>query len=107
MSFFEQDINKSVNLKSPGTYILLLELKRKSSDIKIGRKLEVSLEPGLYSYVGSALGPGGLVTRLRRHASKSSIKHWHIDYLLPYTKIIGALVIPVYYASMFTNLAAL
>jgi sugar fermentation stimulation protein A len=30
---------------------------------------------------------------LSRHAAKRKRKHWHLDYLLPYVQIFGALVI--------------
>ena len=80
------------NLKNPGTYILLPKLSQNTC-IKIGRKGEINFASGTYAYVGSALGPGGLGSRLKRHASGKTSKHWHIDYLLAYTKIFGALVI--------------
>jgi len=37
--------------------------------------------PGLYLYVGSARGPGGLRARIRRHLRRYKPKRWHIDYL--------------------------
>ena len=77
---------------NPGTYILLIELP-KQSNIAVGRTLRVILEAGLYCYVGSALGPGGLAARLKRHASISLRKHWHIDYLMPPAQLVGALII--------------
>jgi Uri superfamily endonuclease len=82
----------SVIHNTPGTYMLLLILPNRS-DIEIGRTRRVGLEPGLYCYVGSALGPGGLAARLRRHAYAGERKHWHVDYLLPYAQLVGALVI--------------
>ncbi len=81
----------TVTLKGSGTYILLLRLEKRSN-IAVGQNRQFSLKPALYFYVGSAHGPGGLFARLRRHTSVSTNKHWHIDYLLPHTKIIGALV---------------
>jgi Uri superfamily endonuclease len=36
---------------------------------------------GLYCYVGSAFGPGGLDARLRRHLRRSKPLQWHIDLL--------------------------
>jgi len=77
---------------TPGTYMILLKLSSRSN-IKIGRTRRVSLERGLYCYVGSALGPGGFTARLRRYASIGMRKHWHVDYLLPHAELIGALVI--------------
>ena len=75
---------------SPGTYLLLLELPgRLDATVRGGR--EYRLEAGLYAYVGSARGPGGLASRLRRHAVESSRKHWHVDYLVPHADLKGAL----------------
>jgi Uri superfamily endonuclease len=51
------------------------------------------LEPGLYCYVGSARGPGGLRARLRRHCSDPARKHWHIDHLARHTRVEGFLVV--------------
>ncbi len=76
----------------PGTYLLLLTLPA-SAELQIGRNRTISFESGLYCYVGSALGPGGLAARLQRHASGRGRRHWHIDYLLPHGQLTGALVI--------------
>lgn len=70
----------------------MIELAERSA-VEIGRAGSVELEPGLYGYVGSALGPGGLAARLRRHASRPVRKHWHVDHLLDRAKLLGALVI--------------
>ncbi|WP_425429711.1 DUF123 domain-containing protein [Desulfurobacterium indicum] len=39
------------------------------------------LSEGIYSYVGSAFGAGGLKSRLNRHLKKRKKKHWHLDYV--------------------------
>lgn len=49
--------------------------------VEIGRLGLLHLEPGYYAYVGSALGPGGLRTRLGRHLHGAGRVHWHIDNL--------------------------
>ena len=36
---------------------------------------------GYYIYVGSAFGPGGVLSRVSRHCRKAKSKNWHIDYL--------------------------
>ena len=77
---------------TPGSYILLLVLEDGCA-LRAGRLGAVDLRPGLYGYVGSALGPGGLRARLARHASGSPRKHWHIDFLLPHARVTGALVV--------------
>ena len=75
---------------SAGTYLLLADC-RAPKTIPIGRLGPVHFDTGVYAYVGSAHGPGGLAARLGRHIAGSGRKHWHIDYLLAHTKIIGAL----------------
>jgi len=35
----------------------------------------------MYTYVGSAFGPGGLAARVGRHLKTKKRRHWHIDYL--------------------------
>ena len=80
----------------PGTYALVLYL-RKTSEIEIGKLGSSICPPGYYIYVGSALGPGGLAGRLRRHsrstASPEWQPRWHIDYLRHYTKTVGLWVV--------------
>lgn len=67
-------------MTTSGTYLLILRLSavRRICIGKLGRH---SLQPGLYAYVGSARGPGGLAARLRHHAQVARRPHWHIDYL--------------------------
>ncbi len=72
--------------------MLFLELTS-SQEITVRSLRTFSLHAGLYCYLGSAMGSGGLVTRLRRHSSESTRKHWHIDYLVPHVKQAGALVV--------------
>jgi Uri superfamily endonuclease len=80
------------NLRAPGTYMVFVELPG-CQKITV-RSLHTFLLPaGAYCYLGSAMGPGGLASRLRRHASESSRKHWHIDFLIPHVKQAGALVV--------------
>ena len=75
----------------PGVYLLLLSLPARI-EAQIGRLRRIDFAPGLYGYAGSALGPGGLAARLKRHASGAGRQHWHIDYLLPHAHPLGALV---------------
>jgi len=80
---------------TPGTYMLLIELAERLV-VEVGRAGRMDFEPGLYAYVGSALGPGGLTARLRRHASRPARKHWHVDHLLGLSdraRLAGVLVI--------------
>ena len=73
-----------------GTYLLVADCPAPIK-IPIGRLGPVEFDSGVYAYVGSAHGPGGLAARLGRHIAGSKRKHWHIDYLLAHTTIIGTL----------------
>jgi len=55
--------------KGPGTYLLLLRLEE-DREIEIGRLGSLFFPRGYYLYVGSAMGPGGLVARLARHSQR-------------------------------------
>jgi len=74
---------------SPGTYALLLHVKQ-AVTLSIGRLGPVQLQTGHYIYVGSALGPGGVLGRVKRHLRPPSKKraHWHIDALTPHGMIL-------------------
>ena len=62
-----------------GSYILLLELKRKKS-VEVGSLGKLSFSKGHYLYVGSAMA--NLSARIARHKRKDGKKfHWHIDFL--------------------------
>jgi len=50
------------------------------------------LKPGTYAYIGS--GMGGLTSRVKRHLIGGKKNHWHIDFLLPHAKVLGALLLP-------------
>lgn len=47
----------------------------------IGRLGRLDVEPGVYVYVGSAFGPGGLAARIRHHSWVTERPHWHVDFL--------------------------
>jgi len=65
---------------SAGTYALQLYLSH-SQRIQIGRFAQTVFPAGVYIYLGSAYGPGGLQARLGRHLRGTGKPHWHIDYL--------------------------
>jgi sugar fermentation stimulation protein A len=73
-----------------GTYILLVEFPARTT-IDVGKLGPLDFEPGIYAYVGSAHGPGGLFARLGRYFAGPKRTHWHIDYLLEHAKVEGAL----------------
>lgn len=64
----------------PGTYILVLSSTARIS-LPVGRLEFLDVQPGYCLYVGSALGPGGLRSRVSHHLQLSPSPHWHIDYL--------------------------
>ena len=64
----------------PGTYALGLFLDSQQS-CRIGALGIHHLSQGLYVYVGSAWGPGGLAARLNRHLLGNGKLRWHIDYV--------------------------
>ncbi len=72
----------------PGTYALLLEATT-IQDVQIGKLGVLHMLPGIYVYVGSALGPGGLAARVERHALREKVLHWHIDYLRAETRLLA------------------
>lgn len=70
----------SLRNATPGTYAIILQ-SRCHGNVRIGRNLEIEVEPGYYIYVGSAFGPGGVRARIARHFRTAERFHWHIDYL--------------------------
>lgn len=73
-----------------GVYGLVVEGHGQTS---VGQLGMVSFD-GVYVYVGSAQGPGGLPGRIERHHDVAlevkRTRHWHIDYLLGSGEWIGA-----------------
>ena len=63
-----------------GSYALFFKLSAPLA-VRAGRLGEVRLPAGWLIYTGSALGPGGLHARLRRHLAPTKRIHWHIDAL--------------------------
>lgn len=71
---------------SPGTYALVLASPMKRR-VRVRRLGELSMLPGFYIYVGSAMGPGGVRARVGRHRSGARRRHWHVDYLRSATRL--------------------
>jgi len=78
---------------SVGTYILIVRLEE-DRRIVIGSLGEILFPRGIYAYVGSAMGPGGLRARIMRHLRHEKRKFWHIDFLLGEASIIEVIIIP-------------
>ena len=66
--------------RKPSSYALVLRV-RNPCRIRVGRLGILDFPVGLYIYVGSAFGPGGLRARIKHHMRQSSHPHWHIDFL--------------------------
>jgi Uri superfamily endonuclease len=69
----------------PGTYLLWFDVTDTVRFPDLRFRL-ATLPPGTYVYIGSALGPGGLQARLRRHTGlgagrQPQRRHWHVDHL--------------------------
>jgi len=52
----------------------------------------VTLAAGLYVYVGSAHGPGGLRARVGRHLRREKPHHWHVDHLTAVLPVVHVVV---------------
>lgn len=72
-----------------GTYVLRLDAIQ-GGTCRIGRLGWVHLPAGVFFYVGSALGPGGLRGRLGRHARPLERRHWHVDHLRQLADVTAA-----------------
>ncbi len=83
-------------MQSNGYYVIGFRL-RQSFKGRVGRRLSVKLQPGMYIYIGSALGPVKFKTRVCRHLSKSKKPWWHIDYitLSPFYEPLIVTVCPI------------
>ncbi|MFW9805550.1 MAG: DUF123 domain-containing protein [Candidatus Thorarchaeota archaeon] len=66
-----------------GAYALIIQVD-KAVTVKIKSLRHFTFEPGVWIYVGSAMGNGStsLENRLHRHFRKEKTIYWHIDYLL-------------------------
>jgi Uri superfamily endonuclease len=69
-----------------GSYLLVMVLP-KDVRVMIGKQGVLLFQKGCYAYVGSAFN--GLENRIQRHLRSQKKIHWHIDYFLPYTKIVA------------------
>ncbi len=69
-----------------GSYLLFIKLDNDMT-IKYGINKKNFFKKGYYVYVGSALN--SIENRIARHLRSNKNKHWHIDYLLNYGKILN------------------
>ena len=80
--------------KQSGSYVLVLHLDDDKL-IQVGKLGWLKWRAGSYYYVGSAMGPGGLASRVGRHFRNSADKkcRWHIDYLRAQMSLVGCWII--------------
>ena len=76
-----QRINSDSIPTSKCTYLLFLS-NTKSQKINIGKQGDFLFPSGLFVYVGSAFGSGGLRGRISHHLRINRKCHWNIDSLL-------------------------
>jgi len=83
-----------------GTYILVLGMND-DIDLAVGKLGIFHFKKGFYYYIGSALGTGGF-KRVTRHFNvangKNTTRKWHIDHLLPHSKVLCAVLLPSHQA---------
>jgi len=79
-----EDLTTHVSVR--GTYLLILRVPQ-IARLQVGRLGCYDIPVGAYTYIGSALGPGGLAARVGRHLRTRKRLHWHIDYLLDVANI--------------------
>jgi Uri superfamily endonuclease len=77
-----------IGLVLRGVYVLLISVEDKVQ-MEVGALGLINLGPGMYAYVGSALGShsSSIEGRLSRHYSDQKKMHWHIDYILKDPKV--------------------
>ena len=73
-----------------GIYVLVLYMEKKKI-IKVGKIGDTEFNKAYYAYVGSAIGGFHRLERHLRNLKKGSVekKHWHIDFIIPYCKLMG------------------
>jgi len=74
-----------------GVYCVMA-LLRERRRIKVGSLGELDFTPGVYVYVGSAMG--GVEQRVDRHRRKQKKLRWHVDYLMEEAEYIGSVAVP-------------
>lgn len=76
MGIVKANANKA---RLKGVYVLIIRVE-KPIRVEVGGLGELTFNPGMYAYVGSA--QNGLEPRVARHKKKVKPLFWHIDYLL-------------------------
>ena len=76
-----------------GTYLFIF-LLREELLIKTKGGKSFFLPKGIYVYVGSAFGKGGLKARIERHLKRNKKLHWHLDYITTTDKWVFLASVP-------------
>lgn len=76
-----------------GAYALVIELGRPHR-LAIATLAPATLAAGLYLYLGSARGPGGIRARVGRHLRVEKPKHWHVDHLTARGRVTRVIAAP-------------
>jgi Uri superfamily endonuclease len=88
---FEAELINSLP-SAPGSYALFLTLPQ-ATHLAVGRLGTFDFPAGVYVYLGSAGGPGGLRSRLAHHARIAARPQWHLDYFRPHARITGGYLV--------------
>ena len=76
-----------------GVYILVFRVS-KDLTVAVGSLGDIHLLKGLYSYIGSARGPGGIGARISHHIRKGKRRPWwHIDYITTLPEVLPIYVV--------------
>lgn len=67
----------------PGTYVVFFTLAAAATGHRIGSLGTFDFPAGVYAYLGSAFGGGGVRKRAHRHLTRRSKERWNIDWLKP------------------------
>ena len=73
-----------------GSYALLLRLER-TQWIKVGKLGNFKFPKGYHIYLGSAMGNGGIYSRVSWHINLHKKEHWHIDWLRSRCQLVSIL----------------
>ena len=93
-AMFCADRTQALDLPSiGGAYIVAIWLDQPQK-LPISRLGNPEMPAGVYLYVGSACGPGGIRARVTRHFRTKKIVHWHIDHMTKAAAALGACALP-------------
>ncbi len=89
-----------------GTYLFVFRL-RETLNVKTAGGKRFYLPEGVYVYVGSAFGKGGISKRVLRHLKKNKPKRWHLDYITTTERWEFLFCLPIYGRRVECSVASL